>query len=211
MGLGTWFILANLRVPTFTFSCFFVGYIANRWDVLEVWVPQLCWIEKNRLPDISQAKMGIFGSSRELQFGVCNHGKPCESPHISRERECFSWHREGKEVVRTIVNKVSVTFHWKLLTVTESKLILLTTWQANKSGNELLGQRITTLIKKLADQEDGILVSQKTISQSKFRLFLNWERGWGGANSHSLTVTWLGEGLTTVLRNGQAGPLKVTH
>ena len=107
--------------------------------------------------------MGIFGSSRELQFGVCNHGKPCESPHISRERECFSWHREGKEVVRTIVNKVSVTFHWKLLTVTESKLILLTTWQANKSGNELLGQRITTFNWKASRPRRWQTVFHRTI------------------------------------------------
>ena len=45
--------------------------------------------------------------------------------------------------------------------VTEPKFALLATWQANKSGDELLGQGITTLIGKPADQEDGRLVPQK--------------------------------------------------
>ena len=43
--------------------------------------------------------------------------------------------------------------------VTESKLILLTTQQANKSRDEVLGQGIVTLFRKPADWEDGGLVS----------------------------------------------------
>ena len=35
---------------------------------------------KIRLPDISPAKVGLFGISRKLQFKVCNHGKPHASP-----------------------------------------------------------------------------------------------------------------------------------
>ena len=49
--------------------------------------------------------------------------------------------------------------------VTEPKPALLATGQANKSGDELLGQGITTLIGKLADREDGRLVSRKTVFQ----------------------------------------------
>ena len=36
-----------------------------------------------------QPKMGFFGISKELQFGVCKHGEPCTSPHMAREGECF--------------------------------------------------------------------------------------------------------------------------
>ena len=47
--------------------------------------------------------------------------------------------------------------------VTESQLIPLTARQANKLTHELLGQGIATLFGKPADQEDGGLVSQRTI------------------------------------------------
>ena len=43
--------------------------------------------------------------------------------------------------------------------VTLSKLILLTAQQANKLGDEVLGQGITTLFRKPADGEDGRLMS----------------------------------------------------
>ena len=43
--------------------------------------------------------------------------------------------------------------------VTESKLLLLATWQANKPGDEVLGKGIVTLFGKPADQEDGRLTS----------------------------------------------------
>ena len=49
--------------------------------------------------------------------------------------------------------------------VTKSKLVLLTTRQANKSRGELLGQRIVTLSGKLAEQ-DGKPEAQKTVSLS---------------------------------------------
>ena len=65
-----------------------------------------------------------------------------------------------------------------------------------------------TLIGKLADREDGRLVSQKNIflspSSAPFK-----RKGSGGASSHSLTVTCLGEGPTAVLTGGWEGPLKV--
>ena len=44
-----------------------------------------------------------------------------------------------------------------------TKLVLLATWQANKSRDKLLGQGIVTLFEKPADQEDDGLVSQRTI------------------------------------------------
>ena len=40
--------------------------------------------------------MSLFGISRELQFGVCNHGKTRASPCIAREGEHF--YKEEKEV-----------------------------------------------------------------------------------------------------------------
>ena len=46
--------------------------------------------------------------------------------------------------------------------VTESKFVLLTTWQADKSRDKLLGPGIVTLFGKPVDWEDGGLVSQRT-------------------------------------------------
>ena len=61
---------------------------------------------------------------------------------------------------------------------TESKLILLTKRQVSKLGEELLGQGITTLLGKPADQEDGTLVFQRTIfSRSESGLLLYRGRG----------------------------------
>ena len=42
---------------------------------------------KHRLPDISPAKMGLFRISKELQFGICNHGEPHASPHTAKEEK----------------------------------------------------------------------------------------------------------------------------
>ena len=54
---------------------------------------------------------------------------------------------------------IEIWFDW----VTESKLIMLAKLQANNVRNKLLGQRIATLFRKPADQEDGGLVFQRTI------------------------------------------------
>ena len=55
----------------------------------------------------------------------------------------------------------------------KSKLVLLTTRQANKWKDRLLGPRIVILFRKPAGQEDGGLLSQRTIfSELEFRLLL---------------------------------------
>ena len=69
------------------------------------WPPK-CWPETNRLQDISPAKTGLSGISRELQFGVCNHGNP------PMAREGGQFYREEKEVERALVNRESMVFHW---------------------------------------------------------------------------------------------------
>ena len=48
------------------------------------------------------------------------------------------------------------------VTVTKSKLILLASWQASKSRDNVLGQGIVTSLGKPADQENGGLVFQRT-------------------------------------------------
>ena len=45
--------------------------------------------------------------------------------------------------------------------VTESKLVLLTSWQANKLRDELFGQGVVALLRKLADWEEDGLLSQE--------------------------------------------------
>ena len=57
----------------------------------------------------------------------------------------------------------------------ESKFELLAPRQADKSRDKLLGQGIVTLFGKPADQENGGLMSQRTIlSELEFRLLLYW-------------------------------------
>ena len=48
--------------------------------------------------------MDLLRVSRELQFGVYNHGEPCASPCSVREGEHF--YREEKEAGSVIVNGV---------------------------------------------------------------------------------------------------------
>ena len=60
--------------------------------------------------------------------------------------------------------------------ITESKFILLATRQTNKWRDELLGQRIVTLFRKLSDQEDSALASQRTMSSQNSGFFYT-ERG----------------------------------
>ena len=49
--------------------------------------------------------------SREMQFGVHNHGEACARPCTAKEGGCF--YREEKEVgVAATVNKESVASHW---------------------------------------------------------------------------------------------------
>jgi len=50
----------------------------------------------------------LFRISRELQLGVCHHGKPHSSLHKAREGKHISG--EEKEVGRTILNKESMAF-----------------------------------------------------------------------------------------------------
>ena len=82
--------------------------------------------QTNRLPDISPGKMGLFLISRELQFGVCNHGetyKVAVSPLVAREGECF--YRGENKVGRVIINKESMAFHWLSPSKERSEVFLL--------------------------------------------------------------------------------------
>lgn len=59
------------------------------------------------------------------------------------------------------------------LFVTESKLLLLATRQANKLRDKVLGQGIRTLFAKPADREDSGLLSQRTVfPELQLRLLL---------------------------------------
>ena len=68
---------------------------------------------------------------------------------------------------------------------TEPKFPLLTARQANKFRDKLLGQGVMTLIGKLADQEDGRLVSQKNPSFFSLNSGLfHTEKGEGSMVTH---------------------------
>ena len=60
-----------------------------------------------RLLVISSAKLSLFKISRELQFGVCNHGEPHSRSLRAREG---GFYREEKEIQRAIVNRSSRLF-----------------------------------------------------------------------------------------------------
>ena len=56
---------------------------------------------------ISPTKMGLFGISRELHFGVCNLGEPRASPQARDE-----YLLKEEEVGKATVNGESTAFHW---------------------------------------------------------------------------------------------------
>ena len=56
--------------------------------------------------------------------------------------------------------------------VTQSKLVLLTLWQANKSRDKLLGQAIVTLFGKPPDQDVGLMSQRTILPELEFRLLL---------------------------------------
>ena len=61
-----------------------------------------CWLETNRLSAISSAKMGLFMISSELQFRVCNHGKPHASSCTAREEHIY---REDRNLGKGFIIK----------------------------------------------------------------------------------------------------------
>ena len=72
--------------------------------------PYPCLPKTNRLPDISPAKMGFLEGCKEIQFMVCNFGRPCTCPFTEKEGEHF--YTGEKKVGKAMVNKESMAFHW---------------------------------------------------------------------------------------------------
>ena len=100
-----------------------------------------CWPWTNKEPAISSAKLGLFGISKELQFGVCNHGEPPAGPPAAREEKLF--YREEEKVGRAIVNKKFEV--WWLFTgwvVTVSHWLSFLLVKKRKSSFSLLGSAI---------------------------------------------------------------------
>ena len=60
----------------------------------------------NKQPIISSAKVNLFGISKELPFGICNHGKPRTSPQQQGEEKFIS--RGEEEVGNAFVTKESI-------------------------------------------------------------------------------------------------------
>lgn len=67
-----------------------------------------CWPETNGLPDISPAKMHLFGIRRELQFRVCDHGEPRASYRTARKKKFYRGEREGNGYSK----QKCMAFHW---------------------------------------------------------------------------------------------------
>ena len=63
---------------------------------------QVYWHEVHKLPDISPARRGFEGISKELQFIVCKHSQLCENYPMAREGECL--YKEERETERAMVN-----------------------------------------------------------------------------------------------------------
>ena len=89
-------------------SAFSTTYLLQNWPQTLASIHCMCFINALwlnifdlkliRLSDISPVKMGLFKTSKELQFEVCNHGKLHPSPHAVREEEHF--YRKEQEVGR---------------------------------------------------------------------------------------------------------------
>ena len=62
---------------------------------------QVYWHEVHKLPDISPARRGFEGISKELQFIVCKHSQLCENYPMAREGECL--YKEERETERAMV------------------------------------------------------------------------------------------------------------
>ena len=53
--------------------------------------------------------MSLFGISKGLQFGVCNHGKLHASPHRTREEQSY---REEKKLGGLLQTDIYICLHW---------------------------------------------------------------------------------------------------
>ena len=69
----------------------------------------------------SSKKMGLFGISRELQFGICKHESSDVSSCMARKE--YSYKKE-KKIKKAIVNKAFMAFHW-LKTCQERRVCIL--------------------------------------------------------------------------------------
>ena len=85
------------------------------------------------MPDISLAKMGLFGINRELWFWDCNHGEPPACSHMAKEGEYFD--RAEKEVGVDRVNKESMASH-QLVPCQERRGVFLLLGSAIVTGHE---------------------------------------------------------------------------
>ena len=77
--------------------------------------PLKCWLKTKRPPDISLAKVSLFGMSRDFHCGVSNHVKPHASSCMIREGVLFY---QGKVRWEVIVTKspwlfIGWIFAWK--------------------------------------------------------------------------------------------------
>ena len=111
-------ICANLRAIQFKRQS--PAAFEDGWAlVVRIWEWPLGAIDLSTLPVISPAEKGLFGESRELQLGVCNHSETHVSACITR-RELF-YRGKGKigrdcSTERVLWRKLwvwgTVAFHW---------------------------------------------------------------------------------------------------
>ena len=73
---------------------------------------------------------------------------------------------QGDGAQSDVFQTLEVGAQWILDDVTKSKLALLVEQQASKSGDKVLRQVVMTLFGKLADQEDGRLMSQNNLKKA---------------------------------------------
>ena len=100
-------------------------------------------------------------SSRELPLG--NDETTGEVEPLPRQEVTHQQLLKPRESVPISAFIPSLGNRW-MGGVTKPNFFLLTAWQANKSEAKLLGQGIRLLIQNPADQENGRLLSQRTIS-----------------------------------------------
>ena len=85
-------------IQVIPFCCWVVFYGMN------------CWPSRNRLPDISSAKIGLFGISKKI---ACPRLQPWWAPCKSPSEGRWTLSLKEEEVGKATVNRESLAFHWQ--------------------------------------------------------------------------------------------------
>ena len=147
-------------------TSFLLGHISQLWPqpASHVSVPASCYMKGTwALQFIFQEKAprSLDHPHQNDSSFLCNFVQNSVSPLTYVILQGQVYHDRGHQGWET-----KATSGKKDASVIKSRFILLATWQANKSRDEVPGWGIVTLLGKLVNQKDSGMVSQRTIPAS---------------------------------------------